>query len=72
MVKFKWAALEVFKFSLYLSIPAGMTFGLIRNPEHLQVLKDAFMYVEHPVEGPSPPSLEELQAILAKEKQARK
>jgi len=68
MVKFKWGALEVFKFTLYLSIPVSLTVGFVHNPERLDRLTKAYAYVDHPPAGPPPPTLEEIKAMLAQEK----
>jgi len=66
MVLLKWGALEVFKFSLYISIPISMVFGLVRQPDNLDTICKTFNYVDYPPEGPKPPTLEEMKDIMAK------
>lgn len=68
MVAFKWGALEVFKFTLYLTIPVGLTFGFVYNPERMERLTKFYGYVNYPPAGPPPPTLEQIKAMLAQEK----
>mmetsp|Transcript_2112 Transcript_2112/g.4284 ORF Transcript_2112/g.4284 Transcript_2112/m.4284 type:complete len:86 (+) Transcript_2112:124-381(+) len=69
MVKRSKAALEVYKFALYISIPITMTFGLVFNPERMEYVTNAFGYVVYPPEGPKPPTMDELKVIVAEKKQ---
>ncbi|KAK3235400.1 hypothetical protein CYMTET_54394 [Cymbomonas tetramitiformis] len=68
----KWGKLEVFKFAIYLSIPAVMTFGVARVPERIDYLTQKMNYVEYPPEGEKPPTNEELHKALAPEKKSSK
>ncbi|KAK9800333.1 hypothetical protein WJX73_004275 [Symbiochloris irregularis] len=66
----KWAALEVFKFSLYVTMPAVLTYIVVAQPELLQNIIKNRSYIVYPPEGPRPPTAEEMEQInrLSKEK----
>lgn len=70
MSRFK--SLEAFKFALYVGIPIGLTAFVVFRSENLQTIIENRAYVRYPPEGPRPPSLEELQEILKREKAQRK
>ncbi len=60
MVRFTGAALESFKFAVYLAVPISLTVFVAYNPSTLEKVIKNRMYVVYPPEGPRPPSNEEL------------
>ena len=64
------AALEAFKFALYLAVPVGVTVFVAYNPTTLEKVIKNRMYVVYPPEGPRPPTNEELWEKIKKKKES--
>ena len=60
MVRLTGAALESFKFAVYLAVPISLTVFVAYNPSTLEKVIKNRMYVVYPPEGPRPPTNEEL------------
>jgi len=63
------AALEAFKFGLYLAVPVCLTVMVAYNPDMLNKVIKNRTYVVYPPEGPRPPSNEELWEKIRKDKE---
>jgi len=67
----KKAALEAWKFTVYLVAPVG-TVALITDPLNMRSLLEQKQYIVYPPEGPRPPRNREEARIMYKELQAQK
>jgi protein PET100 len=66
MVRTIGGILEIFKFTIYVSLPIGVIY-VISDPKNLRKMLDSTQYVVYPPEGPRPPtgSLEDVRAHAA-------
>eukprot|EP00216_Chloropicon_sp_CCMP2111_P003726 CAMPEP_0198234846 /NCGR_PEP_ID=MMETSP1446-20131203/729_1 /TAXON_ID=1461542 ORGANISM="Unidentified sp, Strain CCMP2111" /NCGR_SAMPLE_ID=MMETSP1446 /ASSEMBLY_ACC=CAM_ASM_001112 /LENGTH=73 /DNA_ID=CAMNT_0043915671 /DNA_START=56 /DNA_END=277 /DNA_ORIENTATION=- len=62
------AALEAFKFAVYLAVPVGLTVAVAFDRNVIEKVIQNRMYVVYPPEGPKPPTNEELWAAIEKKR----
>lgn len=65
-------SLEAFKFAIYLLFPPTLVAAVVYSEDNLMRLIKSKNYIVYPPEGPRPPSLEELQEIIRKQKEEEK
>ncbi|KAL6767851.1 hypothetical protein ACKKBF_B36865 [Auxenochlorella protothecoides x Auxenochlorella symbiontica] len=64
----RYKSLELFKFGVYVTIPVLLVGAIVYRPENLEAIIRNRSYVVYPPEAPRPPSAEQLQELLKKQK----
>jgi hypothetical protein len=64
------SSLEVFKFSMYISIPIGASI-FYANPEFMHVVIRKLNFIEYPEADPRPQTADELEAVRMLNKSKR-